>query len=249
MVTGRRLASDVPTSRVAHQATNVASTPPTSDSAKPSVSSWRTTRRRLPPSASRIANSLRRELPRASSMLARFSDATRRTRPDIEKSRIARTPSSLSVCGLVLTDMRASGAMRERLILVLAGERPLERDARRVESRRDRRNRRARMQTRDQDQRVVPAVGHRRRQPVADEVVRDRVVNAGRHPEIGETSTIDPPNPRGATPITVNCRPLRRIWIRRGRCGRPFAATRRNSGSSTGMSAPGRSSSAENVRP
>ena len=61
--------------------------------------------------ARRIANSFWRALPRASSMFARLNDATSSTSPDMENSIIASVPMPSSVCGLVLTDMRESGAI------------------------------------------------------------------------------------------------------------------------------------------
>ena len=61
-------------------------TPPSTASAKPSVRSWRTIRQRLPPSARRIAISLRRAVPRASSMLARLRHATKSTTTAIPSS-------------------------------------------------------------------------------------------------------------------------------------------------------------------
>ncbi len=85
-------------------------TPPSSASKKPSVRSWRTIRQRLPPSARRIAISLRRAAPRASIMFARLRHATSSTTTAIPSSNGAIEFSPLSVSGFVLTVLRDTGA-------------------------------------------------------------------------------------------------------------------------------------------
>ena len=67
-------------------------------------------RRRLPPIASRTAISFRLAVPRASSMFARLNAAMSNTTPDIESSAPATPTTSLSLCGRVPTESRASGA-------------------------------------------------------------------------------------------------------------------------------------------
>ena len=127
MVTGRRLASDVPTSRVAHQATNVASTPPTSDSAKPSVSSCRTIAQ-----AAAAEREPDRELlaPRAAPREEHVGEIERRDEQHEARHREEqnREDAELAV-GLRARAHRHARERRhrERLILVLSGERPLER--------------------------------------------------------------------------------------------------------------------------
>ena len=56
-------------------------TPPMSDSIRLSVTSWRTTRHRLAPSADRIASSRSRTVARAISRLATFAQQISRTKP------------------------------------------------------------------------------------------------------------------------------------------------------------------------
>ena len=73
----------------------------------------------------------------------------------------------------------------------------------RLRAPRRRRDARAGAQPRDDDEGRVPAVGQRALQALFREVVRDRVVDAGRHPQLRRYSRIDPPNPFGATPTTV----------------------------------------------
>ena len=85
--------------------------PPSTASAKPSLRSCRTMRQRLPPSARRIAISLRRAVPRASSMLARLRHATSNTTTAIPISNGAMTFIPLSAVGLLLIELRDTGAV------------------------------------------------------------------------------------------------------------------------------------------
>ena len=73
-----------------------------------SVRSCRTIRQRLPPIASRNAISLRRAVPRASSMFARLRHEMSSTSPAIPISRAETAPVPVSVLGLVLTESRGS---------------------------------------------------------------------------------------------------------------------------------------------
>jgi hypothetical protein len=66
---------------VSHQASTVPATAPISDSTTASVTSWRTSRPRLAPSASLIPISFCRLEARASSMLATFAQAISSTSP------------------------------------------------------------------------------------------------------------------------------------------------------------------------
>ena len=85
--------------------------PPASASTKPSVSNCRTICRRLPPTARRIAISLRRAMPWASCMLARFRQAMISTTADMPSSIGASMAMSLSFCGFVLMESRGTGAV------------------------------------------------------------------------------------------------------------------------------------------
>ncbi len=66
-------------------------------------------RERLPPSASRIAISLRRAVPRASNMLARLRHATTNTTMAMPRSSGAILSNPPSPCGLVLVEERETG--------------------------------------------------------------------------------------------------------------------------------------------
>ena len=85
--------------------------PPSNARTKPSVRSWRMIRQRLPPRARRIAISLRRAVARASSMLARLRHATSNTTTAIPSSNGAMTSIPLSAPGLLLTELRDTGAV------------------------------------------------------------------------------------------------------------------------------------------
>ena len=114
--------SSVATSRFTPQyASSSPNAPPSSDRISPSVSSWRTMRPRPPPSARRIAISLRRAVPRASIMLARFRHDTTSTMAAIAISRPNVLPNSSSVCGLVEIETRESLAAVRSWFLFSAG--------------------------------------------------------------------------------------------------------------------------------
>ena len=68
-------------------------------------------RKRVPPSASRMAISLRRLVPRASSMFARFKQATRRTTPAMPASSPPIVATGPASSGSVLVAKRKSGAV------------------------------------------------------------------------------------------------------------------------------------------
>jgi hypothetical protein len=99
-----------PASRVDdHKPTMSPAAPPRSASSNPSVRSCRTTRHRLLPSARRMAISLRRAVPRASSMFARFRQATSNTTAAIPINIGAIASNELSSGGLSLIENRETG--------------------------------------------------------------------------------------------------------------------------------------------
>ena len=87
-------------------------TPPSRASTNPSLRSCRTIRQRLAPSARRSAISFRRAVARASSMFARFRHATNKTTTAIPSSKGAMALSPVSADGLLLTEFRGTGPVR-----------------------------------------------------------------------------------------------------------------------------------------
>ena len=108
---GIRLVSDR-ASKPEHQTPSInPPTPPRRASSNPSVNNCRTMRHRLPPSARRKAISLRRAVPRASNMLARFKHATNKTTAAIPIKSGAIAATSLSSGGSSLMEKRDNGAV------------------------------------------------------------------------------------------------------------------------------------------
>ena len=118
---GRTAASDRASAPVAHDASSSPPAAPASASSSPSVSSCRTIRPRPPPTASRIAISLRRAAPRASSMLAMFRQAMSSTTPESAISAAAAPAGPASEDGDVLVPSRGSGFTVSSCSLFSAG--------------------------------------------------------------------------------------------------------------------------------
>ena len=108
-------------SRVAQKAISRPAADPAAASRNDSVSNCRTMRRRAPPTARRIAISLARAVPRASSMLAIFRHAMTSTTPDTAIRSAEATASPVSVCGEVLVDIRGSSLTSSVWSLFSAG--------------------------------------------------------------------------------------------------------------------------------
>ena len=104
-----------------HDASSRPPAAPASASSSPSVSSCRTIRARPPPTASRIAISLRRADPRASSMFAMLRHAISSTTPDSPIRNAAAPAGPASDDGDVLVPSRGSGLTVSSWFLFSAG--------------------------------------------------------------------------------------------------------------------------------
>ena len=118
---GSTPASDCASAPVAHDASSRPPAAPASASRSPSVSSCRTIRPRPPPTARRIAISLRRAAPRASSMFAMFRHAMSSTTPESAIRNAAAPAGPASDEGDVLVPSRGRGFTVSSCSLFSAG--------------------------------------------------------------------------------------------------------------------------------